>query len=118
MVLSVDDERQHRSHFEIREVETEGARPFSKYIQNFDNIRKIQDYVLRLAAEQNVPVFPCYSMDTTISAVLDYVINRVFAEYTETEPEAGLAGAMECRRNGEPNAVLTAGGLRSKEEGN
>jgi len=116
LMLSVTDEQEHRSHFEIREVETEGARPFSKYIENFENIRKIQDYVLRLADEQQVPVFPCYSMDATISSVLDFIINRVFAEYTEAGPAAGEK-AMECGDNGNMKAGLAAGAPRAQEEG-
>ena len=82
VVLAVDDEQQHRSHFEIREVETEGMRPFSRYLNSFDNIRQIQDYILKLASEQEVPVFQCYNMDQTIGMVLDFIINQVFVEYT------------------------------------
>ncbi|MHB8896053.1 MAG: hypothetical protein ACYC99_12880 [Candidatus Geothermincolia bacterium] len=97
LVLAVDDEQQHRSHFEIREVETEGARPFQRYLDNFESIRKIQDYIMDLAAEQKVPVFPCYSMDATVSAVLDFVINQVFVEYTEGKVEAGdMARTIEA----------------------
>jgi 2-phosphoglycerate kinase len=94
MVLSVDDARQHRSHFEIREVETEGARPFARYVDNIDNIRKIQDYILKLAAERDVPVFPCYNMDQTIGSVLDFIINQVFVEHSATE--AGGPGGEEA----------------------
>jgi 2-phosphoglycerate kinase len=94
MVLSVDDARQHRSHFEIREVETEGARPFARYVDNIDNIRKIQDYILKLAAERDVPVFPCYNMDQTIGSVLDFIINQVFVEHGATE--AGGPGGEEA----------------------
>jgi 2-phosphoglycerate kinase len=109
MVLAVDDEQQHRSHFEIREVETEGARPFSRYLDNFESIRKIQDYVMGLAAEQKVPVFPCYSMDATVSAVLDYVINQVFVEYTEgTVDDEAMARAMEACSFGEATAPAAA----------
>ena len=113
LVLSVDDQNEHLSHFEIREVETEGARPFKKYIDNFDNIRRIQDYVLGLASEQKVPVFPCYSMDATISAVLDFVINRVFAEYTETDA-AAEEKAMACS-DGERAEGVT--GRRARQGG-
>jgi 2-phosphoglycerate kinase len=113
MVLSVDDQNEHLSHFEIREVETEGARPFKKYIDNFDNIRRIQDYVLGLASEHKVPVFPCYSMDATISAVLDFVINRVFAEYTETDA-AAEEKAMACS-DGERAEGVT--GRRARQGG-
>ena len=101
MVLAVGDEQQHRSHFEIREVETEGARPFSRYIESFENIRKIQDYVLALASEQRVPVFPCYSMDATVTAVLDYTINQTFKEYAG-EKHDEVARAMDsCAAEGE-----------------
>jgi 2-phosphoglycerate kinase len=112
LVLSVDDERQHRSHFEIREVETEGARPFRRYLNNFESIRKIQEYVLGLAAEKKVPVFPCYSMDATISAVLDYVINEVFAEYTAGGAERGGDGGA-----GAPAVAEAAGGGAPGREG-
>jgi 2-phosphoglycerate kinase len=117
MVLAVDDEQQHRSHFEIREVETEGARPFRKYLDNFANIRKIQDYVLGLAAEQKVPVFPCYSMDATVSAVLDFVINQVFVEYTEGKvADSDIARTIEACTHYDVKAGAAAG-PQSKEEG-
>jgi len=89
-VLAVDDENQHRSHFEIREVETEGARPFSRYLENLENIRKIQEYILKLASEKNVPVFPCYNIDATVGAVMEYIINQVFYEYTEGKATEGV----------------------------
>ena len=89
MVLAVDDPRQHRSHFEIREVETEGARPFARYLANFESIRKIQGYVLELAEAQEVPVFQCYNMDATIGAISEYVIDQVFSQYAELKASEG-----------------------------
>lgn len=112
LVLSVDDERQHRSHFEIREVETEGARPFRRYLSNFESIRKIQEYVLGLAAEKKVPVFPCYSMDATISDVLDYVINQVFVECSADDVERAVDGGTEACAAAE----AAGGGARQAEK--
>jgi len=89
MVLAVDDPRQHRSHFEIREVETEGARPFARYLANFESIRKIQGYVLELAEEKEVPVYQCYNMDATIGAIIEYVIEQVFSQYAELRAREG-----------------------------
>ena len=89
MVLAVDDPRQHRSHFEIREVETEGARPFARYLANFESIRKIQGYVLELAEEKEVPVYQCYNMDATIGAIIEYVIEQVFSQYAELRVREG-----------------------------
>ncbi|MBN2168598.1 MAG: zeta toxin family protein [Actinobacteria bacterium] len=90
MVLSVSDEAEHMSHFEIREVQTEGNRPFKKYIDNIDNIRRIQDYVLELATEQKVPVFPCHNIDSTVGAIIKYVLEQVFVDYTEGRGTRGM----------------------------
>lgn len=89
MVLAVDEPGQHRSHFEIREVETEGARPFARYLANFESIRKIQDYVLELAEAKEVPVFQCYNMDATIGAIIEYVIDQVFSQFAELKAREG-----------------------------
>src|SRR5207248_1549285 len=44
MVVTVDDEELHRSHFAIRALET-GNRPRERYLDFFDNIRKLQKYI-------------------------------------------------------------------------
>lgn len=92
MVLSVEDRMEHRSHFEIREVETEGARPFARYVRNLDSIRKIQNYILELAAEENVPVFPCYNIDQTVRTIIEYVIDQVFGEHGVEPAVEGYTG--------------------------
>ncbi|MBU4174369.1 MAG: zeta toxin family protein [Actinobacteria bacterium] len=96
MVLTVEKASEHRSHFEMREVETESARPFDRYLDSFENIRKIQDYVLELADKLQVPVFPNSSMDATVGAILEFVINQVFVEYTAGKAKEGMVEkAME-----------------------
>ncbi len=49
-VVTVDDEELHRSHFILRAHESRG-RASDRYLQHFDNIRKIQRYVKSLAME-------------------------------------------------------------------
>jgi len=116
MMLSVHDEQQHRSHFEIREVETEGARPFARYLTNLKKIRRIQDYVLDLAEKHKVPVFPCYNMDTTVGGIIEYVIGQVFDEYTEGEVKEGaVEKAMEI--SGRREIWRMAGASRAEKEG-
>lgn len=85
LVLAVRDEKQHRSHFGLREIETEGSRPFERYMANFECIRKIQDYILELAEINRVPVFPCYDLDTTVGAVMEYILGQIFEDYTPGE---------------------------------
>lgn len=88
-VLALDDEEMHRSHFGLRDLETEGSRPFDRYLTNFDSIRKIHDYIMKLADSNGVPVFPCYDLDTTIGAVMDYILGQIFMDYTPGETRKG-----------------------------
>jgi len=78
LVIKVSDERLHRSHFYIREVETQGTRPFMRYVQHFENIRKIQDYIVQMAEETGVRTVECVDLDSTVSEVVDYIINTAY----------------------------------------
>lgn len=76
ILITVDDEDLHRSHFYIREMETEGFRPFERYRANFDNIRKIGQFIEGLASEKKIPIIPSYNLDLTILEVLEEILNR------------------------------------------
>ncbi|OFW55473.1 MAG: hypothetical protein A2W01_05405 [Candidatus Solincola sediminis] len=78
LVVTVSDEELHRSHFYIREIETQGTRPFQRYVAHFDNIRLIQDYILEMADETNVKTFESVNLDATISGAVDYIINAAY----------------------------------------
>lgn len=78
LIITVDDEDLHRSHFYIRELETEGFRPFERYRANFNSIRKIGDYIHALATDHKIPVIPSHNLDLTVPVVLEEIINRVF----------------------------------------
>ncbi|MBE0446517.1 MAG: 2-phosphoglycerate kinase [Actinobacteria bacterium] len=77
MIITVDDEDLHRSHFYIRELRTEGLRPFERYRENFELIRKIGKYIEELAEEYCIPVLSSHNLDTTITAVLEEVLDHV-----------------------------------------
>ena len=76
IVITVEDENLHRSHFYIRELETEGYRPFEKYKANFDNIRKIGLYIEKLAIDNKIDIISSINLDATISEVLDTILDR------------------------------------------
>lgn len=104
MVIAVTDESQHRSHFEMREVETEGTRPLERYLENFSSIRRIQDYVLALAEKEKVSVFTSYSIDATVGTIIEYVIDQIFGSrhYFEFDEEMPGTGAEVKAARGEP----------------
>ncbi len=77
IVITVDQEEMHRSHFYIRELQTEGLRSFERYRANFERIRQIGHYIEGLARENDIPVISSHNLDTTISKVLEEILNRV-----------------------------------------
>ncbi len=82
VVLSVEDENLHRSRFYIREIETEGERPFERYRRNFKSIRALGFYIEKLAREHSVSVISCTELDKTVNDVLKIIFHSVF-----TSPE-------------------------------
>jgi 2-phosphoglycerate kinase len=74
-VVTVDDEELHRSHFILRAHESRG-RVSDRYLDHFDNIRKIQRYVKSLAMEHGMPIIPSYNLDATLSQVIELVVTE------------------------------------------
>jgi len=75
LLVAVDDEEAHRSHFYIREVQTDGTRPFEKYRANFGNIRLLGRYIEDLAVEHGIPIVHSHQLDRTVAEVLELVVN-------------------------------------------
>jgi 2-phosphoglycerate kinase len=77
LVVTVDEEEVHRSHFLRRARETR-QRPSERYLEHFDDIRKLQRHVKSLALQHGVPTVPSYSLDATLSQVIDLVVGQAF----------------------------------------
>ncbi len=75
VVVTVDDEDLHRSHFAVRSTDA-SSRPFERYVQGFPNIRRVQKYIKSQALSHNVPVIPNYSLDQALAAIIDLVVER------------------------------------------
>jgi 2-phosphoglycerate kinase len=75
VIVTVEDEALHRTHFALRATES-STRPTERYVQGFDNIRRVQKYIKSQALSHNVPVVPNYSLDQALAAVLDLVMAR------------------------------------------
>jgi 2-phosphoglycerate kinase len=92
MLITVDDEDVHRSHFFLRAMES-GQRNAERYLASFDNIRKVQKYIRNAAEQRRVPVIPSYSLDATLAAVIDHVVEQAVKRIgephkTNTQPAA------------------------------
>src|SRR6266542_4488709 len=86
VVITVEDEEVHRSHFAARGGDV-SSRPAERYVRGFDNIRRIQKFTRSRALAHGVPVIPNYSLDQAIAAVVELVIERA------TERAAGMPEA-------------------------
>jgi 2-phosphoglycerate kinase len=80
LVITVDDEEAHRSHFYIREVQTDGNRPFEKYREDFGDIRLLGHYIEDLAREHDTPLIHSHELDRTVSETLEHILSAVIGE--------------------------------------
>ena len=97
VVVHIADEETHRSHFTMRSLQTDGARPVDHYLANFDRIRQIQDYLIGQAQRRGVPVLENTYMDDTVRRLTDYtldIVERVAADQERrvTQHDSMVAG--------------------------
>ncbi|MDP2232979.1 MAG: 2-phosphoglycerate kinase [Actinomycetota bacterium] len=86
LVITVDDEDAHRSHFYIREVQTDGTRPFERYRANFGSIRLLGRYFEDMAHEHGIPVIVSHQLDVTIADVIEHILNAAIDEQYDAQP--------------------------------
>ena len=75
LVVTVDETDVHRSHFLKRAREARN-RPSDRYLELFENIRKMQRYVKSLALQHGVPIVPSYNLDATLSQIIELVVSQ------------------------------------------
>jgi 2-phosphoglycerate kinase len=73
-VLGIDDAEAHASHFWIRDTDSDGVRPYEKYLDAFDDIRLIQAYILGRARKHSVPVIENGNIEEAIGEVMELVL--------------------------------------------
>jgi 2-phosphoglycerate kinase len=80
VVLSIEDEQEHLRHFHFRDEDSE--RPESRYLERFDDIRRLQDRVVARATRAGVPVIENENADKAARLVADLVLDA--AEQSRT----------------------------------
>jgi 2-phosphoglycerate kinase len=72
VVLSIDDEEEHVRHFRFRDEDSE--RPESRYLERFEDIRRLQAFVVGRARREGVPVIENENADKAARTVADLVL--------------------------------------------
>ncbi|NHK38756.1 2-phosphoglycerate kinase [Thermus thermophilus] len=80
MLVAVQDENLHRDRFLLRDRETGHARPKERYLQHFEEIRLIQNHLLRWAREEGIPVIPGEDLDEGIEKALEVLVAYLEAQ--------------------------------------
>ena len=75
LLITIDDEELHKSHFYARARDAR-SRPGSRYLDNFDKIRRIQKYMVSSALMRSVPIVQHYDLDATMTQIIDHVIRK------------------------------------------
>ena len=75
VVVTIEEDEVHRSHFAARASEHTG-RPAERYLDRFDDIRRVQRYIKSQALSHGVPVIANYSFDRALAAIIDLVMER------------------------------------------
>ncbi len=73
LLIVIEDEQLHRSHFHWR---SRDARPMDRYLKNFAKIRRIQKYMIASALMRGVPMISHGDLGTTLSQIIDHVLNK------------------------------------------
>jgi 2-phosphoglycerate kinase len=74
-VLAINDTEAHASHFWIRDTDSEGLRPYEKYLECFDDIRLVQEHILGRARRHDVPVIENDNIEEAVVEVMELVLN-------------------------------------------
>ena len=75
-VIAIDDEEAHRSHFALRA----GSRPADRYLDRFEQIRKLQAYLVERAQAAGAPVIDGTHMDAALGEMMEIVREAVGRE--------------------------------------
>jgi 2-phosphoglycerate kinase len=76
-VLQIEDPDEHAKHFYVRDAASDGVRPVSRYLDRFDEIRRIQEALVRRAHREEVPVLESSNIEHAVTQALELVLAGV-----------------------------------------
>jgi 2-phosphoglycerate kinase len=74
-LLAVTDEQAHRAHFHMRGFES--ARPPQRYLEAFERIRTLQDYLIERARGAGIPIVDEGGVEPALKRVMEVVLDAV-----------------------------------------
>jgi 2-phosphoglycerate kinase len=90
VLIAVTDEQAHRSHFHMRGMES--ARPTRRYLEAFDRIRTMQEFLIARAHETGTPVVDEGSLEPALTRVMEVVLDEIAAQTADADAGAKVLG--------------------------
>jgi 2-phosphoglycerate kinase len=75
LVVTIEEEEVHRGHFAVR-AQDHAGRPAQRYLDRFEDIRRVQRYIKSQALSHGVPVIANHSFDRSLISIIDLVLER------------------------------------------
>lgn len=75
-ILSLSDEKVHKSRFYSRCRQLWARRPLKRYLKHFTGIRRTHDYIVGEAHIHNVPVIENIDVTRTIDSMIEEILNE------------------------------------------
>ncbi|HEX7022978.1 MAG TPA: hypothetical protein VF171_08990, partial [Trueperaceae bacterium] len=93
LAVAVPDADTHKNHFSLRDAQTEHRRNLDSYLEHFEELRFLQDFIVAQAEEEGVPVIDVSDFDHAVEEAIEYVLDTVLLEHAELaslKPERDL----------------------------
>jgi|Deesub1362A_J573_1020465.scaffolds.fasta_scaffold00906_20 2-phosphoglycerate kinase len=78
--LKMGDPERHKERFILRAQETYLKRPAEYYLEHFEEIRVIHDYIVSQAEKNGVEVIESYNLDEVVERITNRIIERLLSE--------------------------------------
>jgi 2-phosphoglycerate kinase len=82
VLLAARDEQEHRAHFHMRGAQT--PRASNRYLEAFDRIRTLQDYLVERAEQEGIPIIDEPGVEAALARVTEVVLEAAGAESRRT----------------------------------
>lgn len=76
MLITIHNVQEHRERFKHRERRAKD-RPAKKYLKNFEAIRIIQDKLVEISHQNEIPVFNNEDVNTTVDRIITHILYQI-----------------------------------------
>jgi 2-phosphoglycerate kinase len=82
-LLTISDADTHRNRFTLRSLQSDLKRPAGHYLNYFEEIRRIQDYLKTRAEESGFSVFENEDSDYTVELMLESILSSIQYDFDQ-----------------------------------